>query len=336
MPEEPAVATDVSTSTPAPAPTPAAAPAPSESARPATALDAVRSAADRLSKATPPVATPDGQPPAEGVIPPVAAPAPASEPEGVRNLRTAYEAYKSKVGWAENHDPEEVKNALELITEMRADPVSFYRRLGTDLTGHPTYGKALQPPPAEAPEPGPDLFTTDEAGNRIEMYSAKRQREWREWNDKRVMGQVDQRLNPLQEWHRNAQSEEQRRTIIEGAKSTATEVMNDMRANYPYFTKENEPKIAEFLAKIPAATKKRIGSIAALNVAYTQFLKAEIFPNIDKRAEDRIRKEFGMKAAASSGSVKPGGGNVSGVPKRPTNVGELAKHLERLSTAGGA
>lgn len=327
MPEEPAVGTVEPAAPPsAPASTESAVSAPVESARPATALDAVRAAADRLSKPAPPAAPDNGQPPAEGVIPPV-----APDSEGIRNLRTAYDTFKGKVGWAENLDAAEVQDALSLIADMRRDPVSFYRQLGTDLTGHPTYGKALQPPPAEEPEPGPDLFSTDPQGNRIELYSAKRQKEWREWNDKRVMSQVDQRLNPLQQWHQTAQREEQNRTIIEGARSTASEVMKDMRTNYPYFTKEAEPKIAEYLAKVPADTKRRIGAVAALHVAYTQYLKNDVFPTIDSKAEAKIRKEFGMKAASSQGGVKPGGGNVAGAVKKPTTVAELSKHLERLS-----
>lgn len=307
--------------------------APAEAA-PATALDAVNAAADRLSKAdSSPVTDQTGQPPA-GVVNPSGQQPPRPEDEGIRNLRTAYEGYKGKVGWAENLNKADVDGAMSLIAEMRADPVAFFRQLQADLTGHPEYSKLLDSgrAPAEEPEPGPDLYTTDAAGNRIEMYSAKRQKEWREWNNKQQTQQFEQRLSPLQSWHQNAQRDEQRRQIIEGARTTTTEVLTEMRQMPHFAGKDNEAKIADYLGKIPQAVKQKVGAIAALHMAYNTYLKNDVFPSIDAKAEARIRADFNKRAAAGNGSVKPGSSQQGSTGKPAlNNQRDLAAHMEALS-----
>lgn len=328
----------------APAATPAAPSGPAAStpastpAAPRTALDAVNAANDRLSKAAPSAAPTTGPTPAASVTPPgpAANVPPVVEPEGIRNLRTAYEGYKGKVGWAENLSQEEVQTALGLIADMRRDPVAFFRDLQSELTGHPEYSKMLGAgtAPAAEPEPGPDLFTTDGQGQRVELYSAAQQKKWREWNDKRVNGQLDQRLSPLQDWHKSAQQQEQQRQLLANAQSTTTAVLKQMR-DLPHF-KDGEDKIAARLAKIDPATKKQLGAIGSLNLAYNLYLKEEVFPTYDSKAEARVRAEFDKKANAG-GSVKPGGGQAPATGgKRPTNQRELAAHLQKLSEAQAA
>lgn len=293
----------------------------------ATALSAVTAA----FKSTPDSSSGAGitlpqTPPAEGQ-PPVVVPGqqpPPAPGDGIAQLRSAYDALKAKYARFENLDHDQLHSWWEQRQAFEKDPTGWYRQLGDELTAHPRFSKALQPPPAEEPEPQPDLYTLVD-GEKVPVFSAKRQAEWRSWNDKRMESKFSQLVNPLQEYVGQARNESTRRQIMAQSKDTVTNVMKEM-ATFPGFT-EGKAEIAAILKALDPKLKKEIGAIASLHHAYNMWYRDKGHVTVKSGLEKQIREEFAREAGASSGNVRPGGGGGTGQRKSPTNQNELAKAL---------
>lgn len=271
-------------------------------------------------------------------VPPVDGqqPTPQAGEGGIAQLRTAYEGLKGKyqnLAWAEKINPQEAQTAIELLQELRTNPVAFYRQLNQDLLGRPEYATQLQPtaPTQEDPEPKADLVTRGPDGREIRVYSEEQQQKWRDWNNARVMKNVDEKLNPLNEFHRTQQEFVQQAEIRERAKAHTESTMAEMRKMPHFAGPENEEKIAQKLRAIPPHIKKQVGAVAALNMAYNQHLRDNIFPTLNQTAEQRVREEMARKANAGAGTVTPGGGNQPRGTVQPKNTSELSAHLRKLA-----
>jgi hypothetical protein len=125
-----------------------------------------------------------------------------------------------------------------------------------------------------------------------------------------------------------AQEAEEKRQISALAAEQTDAVMTEMR-RMAHFTKENEPAINKRFAAIPMEVKQAHGTIAALYLAYIQFLNEDILPKIKADAVREADADNRRRANAGAGNVRPGGGtNVGG--KAPTNPRELAEHMRRM------
>lgn len=344
-PSAPAPSTSASTT---PAAAPVSAPATTSTpGAPITARQSVEATAARLAAADSPSAenakvgeVPTTAPtPAETIAQPTNAP--NTEPTGavpperlpaiVRNARE--KAVNELVSSLGVPDVDALRVAADFRNRIAQDPLEFYNQLGQELRQSPEYanrmGQPSTPPQAAAtqdPEPQPDLYT-EVNGERHEVYSASQLREWQKWNGRQQTEARREEIAPLSEFVRNQQRAEEQRQIREQSRTEAGSLIEDMRA-YPHFTKENEPKIAERFANMDPALKKRLGSAGALQRAYNDFLRDEVFPRIDSDAEQRVRGDFTRRASVTS--VRPGGGHNTGV-RKPTNVAELSAHIKRMS-----
>lgn len=301
--------------------TPAAAPA----STPVTARSAVEGAFDRAGKDASP-ASGDGKPPAGVVTPPVppAGTPPPPGDTGLANLRTAYENLKRNTEWARSLNPDQVRIILARWDAMQRDPLSFYRQLGAELNTVPDYAAQLAPP-KDDPEPGPDVYTMVN-GEKVEMYSAKRQKEWREWNDRQSDRRQEERINPLMEWVNKAKAQAEEGEIRTEARKTVSQVLTDLR-EVPYF-KENEERVSQVLAQMNPGIKAQIGVIASLYLAWSYVQRHHVFPTITSEAEKKVREDMERKAAAAAGSARPnGGGQSAGSGARPSNPAQLAAKM---------
>lgn len=288
---------------------------------PSTAVAALEGAHARLN----PVSPAGGgtvQPPAGAQ--PVTVPAKPGPDAGIAQLRTAYEDTKRKLQVYEGMDAEEARIALAQWKRFSSDPLSYYKQLGSELGAHPDFKDKLTPK-VEEPEPQPDMYTVVN-GEKHLVYSATQLAKWRDWNNQKLMGQVEEKLNPMQSWVEKAQESAEQNAVEINARETTTRVMAEMR-KYPHFTVENEPKIAALLAQIPRSTKKAIGAVGSLFLAYQTFLKSDVFPTLEAETRKKVEADYARKAAASSGNVKPGGGGAGATGKSPTNPKSLAEKM---------
>lgn len=278
---------------------------------------------------TPPAGDGVETPPAEGVASAAPGqqptpPAQTAESVGIANLRAQYEALKRQYAPLEGMDIDEIRQWMAERARFRADPVAWYRQLGTELGGHEQFRSAMQPPAKPEPEPQPDLYAMVD-GEKVYSYSAGQLKKWHEWNNRQTQAMIEERLNPMQRWVSQAERTTRDNQIMASSRSTAAEVLGEMRT-YPHF-KEGEAKIAERLASIPKAVRQKVGAIAALHMAYAAYLKHDVMPNRDAEVRKQVEADARRKAAASTGSVAPGGGQQTGTGKRPMNQKELADKL---------
>lgn len=231
------------------------------------------------------------------------------------------------------YQPGQVREAMNLVTNIMSDPVGFITQLVKDVQakGHtiPGFGAPQAQIPAPTGFPEADIETTD---GKIQGWS-------RDSNIKalqRIKQEILEELNPdlsfvRTERDRAAQTQKQNEV-----RQQATDLKAQVSA-LPYY-KENEAAIAEklkaYAAENPDAIK-RFGVPAALYHCYNAVLQETVYPNLNKTAEDKVKADFARKAATSTGSAHPV--TTGGDTKRPqlNNARDLSAHMERLAAASG-
>lgn len=311
----------------------AATTASSAEAAPAVNLtgDTAKPAGDGTSGATSDATgqpVPTGQPAATGT-----AEAPQARIEAaVRNARAEVE---SKYAWAKGITPEQqrdIPTSLGIIRELRSNALGFWRRLGQEL------GQNVQAPAAAAAVveekeeafPEPMLRSEDGKG----AYSDGQVREIAAMLRRQITKELRGEMKPMTEFFDKEQTSREERASNERSMRKAGWAMTEAR-KLPHFTKENEPAILAKLEAIPAEIKREIGGVAALHMAYNQFLAETIFPNIETAADARVRASYDKKAAASRGQVHPTDQGGEGKSVEIKGVDGLARHMERLAAAAG-
>ena len=251
-----------------------------------------------------------------------------------------YEAFKDLSG-------EDLSTVVGLVTGLRTDAVGATHGLIERLMAHPTLGPAMQAKlaplagrvlagargkaaePAADPEPEADL----QAQDGTEVYSAARQREWREWNNRQLTSTLTQKfeaqLRPLNEVAQSIQEER--------AKARATtEVSGEMTAfqsAHPEFDKkthgpqvraliEGDPRLAELSDRMPGL---------ALEIGWSRFYKSNILPQQQKQSETTVLSQLQQRAV--SATMNPGSASTS----TPTNtLGDAKAALAFANQALGA
>ena len=220
--------------------------------------------------------------------------------------------YRGKVGWAENVNQEAVTEAIALAQEIQADPRAFAQALLAELGGQQE---------EELIDPEPDYHAPDGSA---QFYSDKTVKTLLSNLEKRMTRQFKPAMTMVEQ----AQEQERMRGISTEAAATAKEVMTAIR-QYPHFEKY-KLDIADKLEKIDVTLRRRIGSPAALLMAYHAVIQ-EKDPEIRATLEQEIRQGFNKSAAASVGSVQPGSQASTRKPVRDGDVEGLAKRMEELS-----
>lgn len=233
-------------------------------------------------------------------------------------VRNAREELTKKLGWAEGLDQNDVKIALGIIAQLRSDPRSFATQLMSEIADE-----------RDAPEPEPDLISED---GKHRAYSAALQKQIWDIREKRLKREFKGELSPLQQSEAGRQQFAQRAAIMRNAQAVAKDALTEIRKQ-PHFTKENEPAIAAKLNAIDPQVRQTVGSVAALYMAYNQFLAEKVFPTIASTTEQDVITDMQRKAAASAGGVRPAS-NGGAKPKVLRNERDLAEHLQNIVSTG--
>lgn len=233
----------------------------------------------------------------------------------------------TKYGLTESTNPADVRVGVDLLSDIRRDPKAWATQFVQELGGTISFEKPAAK--EEVPEefPAPSLISAD--GQKA--YSDTDILKITDILQKRIM----QQLQPDLAYVRSAKTTAEQREHQQRLASFTQEKLAEAR-KLPHFTKENEPKILAELQAIPTETRRSVGAIAALYMAYNAFLQKSVFPSIDTSAETRVRESFEKKARTSQGQAHPS--DQGGDGKTPTlkGVDDLAKHMERLEAAATA
>jgi hypothetical protein len=251
----------------------------------------------------------------------------------VKNARADERAIIDKeIGWARGLSKDNVSVALDITSEIAANPQEFATRLAGELGMKLV--PANQPAAAEGGAadfklPAPRLRAEDGTA----AYSADQMPEIVKGIVAHVTSTLNSRLQPIETERQQtaAQAKEtaalnQRVRIVTGALNKAREL--------PHF-KENEPAILQVLKDMPAEDRRALGPIAAMHQAYNTFLATKIFPSIETAAEERVKKSWGKKAATSTGSGHPSNNGGTGTKERirDGDVGGLAARMAAMAEA---
>lgn len=247
----------------------------------------------------------------------------------LKNARTeaATEALKS-FAWAQGLDPNDVQNKMAIIARMQADPKAFLAEYQAAMKE-----QGLVEEPEEAM---PEADIVDPSGKLKTYTDATLNKIW-EIREKRLEKRLLAEMRPALEF---AQTEHGRREQAEADRQRGQLVSTTMagiRANQ-HFPKgadgkrdaAGEAQILEYMRAIPAETRKAVGPVAALYMAFETYKEKHVYPNIQATAAETIRLENAKKAAASGGAhpVDQGG---EGKKPELRNQNDLAAHMERLA-----
>ena len=322
-----------------------------------SAPSTVNDAAAALAFADSSFATPETPEttPAAAVTPPVETPAQAStdpvvdDPRSpfiprtrfdeVNTQKKAAEEALKQYDWAKELKPDEVQGLATWAKSLKTNPVEAALHLLTQLEADPQHAQALrshaarmlgtrkQAEPAADPEPEPDLQAPD--GTLV--YSANRQREWREWNNKQLTSTLtksfEDKLQPLQHVAQTFQAREKQAQAF----TEVGTVLAQYRAD-PVF-KAHEADIKAVLAADPelAALAERNPKLA-LKYAFQEVRLTKVVPQQLKDSEGKTLANLQQRAVAAT--TNPASAS-SATPR--TTLGDARAALEYASTmTGGA
>ena len=344
--ESPTLASSTPAAASSPSSTPSSAPpaaAPSSSAAPSAlaSLERAASAADATAAAsagTPSTGTPTGgaitppapttgtlgTPTADGSM---SGEAPAHRIEAaVRNVR---EEMERELGWARQVGTrQDVERAVQLIRALDANPRAFYQQLTQELG---IADAPATPPTPERVDPTADLRSEDGK----EAFSAGAVRQLLDNAIARVKSELLEQVQPALEFTtQSRQQMEQARIeseVTTQAADTAREVFATLNT-LPHFT-EQKANISAAYKAIPESTRAKVGSVAALYMAYNQVLAQHVLPTLSQQAQQQTLADLKRSAVAGAAGAPAG---VTPTPKpviRDGDVDGLAKHLESLTSA---
>jgi hypothetical protein len=253
--------------------------------------------------------------------------------QAVKNARNeVHQQYE----WARNI-PEaarvDVPTGLELLSDMRRDPVAFANQLVRELMadGHRfdfggTSDSAAAAATSDFSLPQGDLI----GENGVRAYSTDAFGKIVTDLTKHILSQVDQRVKPaltFTEQEQNRREQYQQNQELVRRKDA---VLADMRQQ-KHFTAENEPKILEIARAIPEETRRLLGPAGTIQRAYNLFVERVINPNSTLSAEEKVREDNRRKVNSSIGSQGTTNAQPGGKPQEIRGAAALASHMEKLS-----
>jgi hypothetical protein len=205
---------------------------------------------------------------------------------------------------------------VELGRQIQADAIGTVVGLVNELANHPNYGPQMisalartlgsrrnQPQADASEEPQADLQTAD--GTLV--YSAPQLAKREAWLRQQLLGEVDQRLQPLQSREQQHQVQEQQRQ----AQKAAHDSMSKVIAPYlqiPEF-KEHRPAIT---AKWQALVGDGYDAVNALGLAFTSVLRETVLPSRTAQSQQQltataVQKSLGSTSGTGAAPAKPAG-----------------------------
>lgn len=313
--------TSTSTASSAPASsTPASGAAPSAAASLERASASLESASSTGSTGLPAGAggTPPGASTGTATSTPAAA-APSTTGEAPEHrieaaVRNARKEILDQLSWAQKYKPEDVEQATQMLAALNADPRGFLARLAAELETE------------DPPDPEPDLQSED---GKKKAYSTDAMKKIIANVERRLTRQLEARFGPALEYTEQAKTKEEVAAKVAEGRAIASEALTQART-MPHF-KENEVEISKTLAAMNPAYRRRIGSVAALHVAYNHVLTTKVIPSLKLNGEQEAIDGFRKSANASAGQVQPGAGSTGKPVLKEGDVDGLARHLAKLS-----
>jgi hypothetical protein len=214
----------------------------------------------------------------------------------------ARQELEQQYGWAKDVAEHERQGLLTWRAAMNGDPQAL-----AHLKANPqvvTWLKGLMEPAQTAPdpEPEPDLQTADGTP----VYSAMRQREWREWNNRQLTGTFEQKLQkalqPLQTVAHTFQSRESEAAY----NTTVSGVIAKMEAADPTF-KTHRKDVADLIMNDPKLRTMALGDgqqsadpETALEIAWSRVYRAKVLPGQQQQSEAQVISTLQQRAVAAT------------------------------------
>jgi hypothetical protein len=212
---------------------------------------------------------------------------------------------------------------------MMADPREFayalLAELGEDIGGGQADGDGVD----ELVDPEPDLVSQDGAKR---AYSADTVRALLANAEQRLTRRLTGEMRPALEYAERGAQGERMAALRAEAQTTARDALTAARM-LPHF-KENEPAISKVLASIDPRIRQRVGSVAALYMAYNKVLADTVLPNLSTVTRDATVAEMTRSAAAGASTVGTHAAAGTKPVLRDGDVDGLARHMERLHAGG--
>lgn len=320
-----------------------------------SASDAMIKAAMAASSTEEATAGAEADKPATPGTPEIAAKPGAIDPQGkpgapesritaaTRNARTAAIAEtEAKYAWAKGIEPAAAEIAFDVAVELAKDPTAFAEklasRLGMRLVPLTQAAAARTTEQGDPNEQMPTPSLRSEDGQMV--YTAEQLHKALEINSRKLLAQMRGEIKPLMDGHQATQRTQAEAEAHQHATETKDFILSAARQQ-PHFQvddgkggKMDHPKILENLKAIAPAERRRLGPAGALYQAYTQYLREDVFPNIEQSVTKRVQDSW-KKKAAGSGGAHPNGSDASEKPTRlrDGDVTGLAAHMARLAEA---
>src|SRR3990167_8997571 len=170
--------------------------------------------------------------------------------------------------------------------------------------------------PVAAEEPAPDIPITDAQGTPTGefTYSAKQLKKLREDEHAAAKAEYDERIAPLEQAHRQTQTDRQIAHLERTSHAHAQETLAELRQQ-PHF-KTHEPAIKQALIDHPEWGDN-------VHRAYVHVLTTTVMPGLTQSAQTQVLDHLQTQAAGAS--VHPGAASASGPPKFKS-FGEAARY----------
>jgi hypothetical protein len=223
--------------------------------------------------------------------------------EGERTKLAEQEAKWQRVAWADElatagYTPEQIREAIGTQRALRENPVAALEELYGAIQNSPHYaeqarsfaGKLLgSKAQAEDAEPQPDLIGQD-ANGQFRVYSAEQLAKREAWLERRMVGQLEQRFQPLLQAHQQAQQREQQQ---------ARDVQEAGAAKAEFDAFKDRPHFAEHKADILAFMQAKQWQVP-LSDAYNHILVTKVIPKLQETGKAQAMADFQKQAQASS------------------------------------
>jgi hypothetical protein len=221
--------------------------------------------------------------------------------EGERVKLAEQEAKWQRVAWAEELaqaglTPDDIRESIRTRQALQSNPVAVLEELYGAIQNSPQYaeqarsfaGKLLgTKAQAEDAEPQPDLIGQD-ANGEFRVYSSAQLAKREEWLQRRIVGQLEQRFQPLVQAHQQAQQREQQAELWRSAEAELA-------------TYKDRPGFTEHKTDIAAL----VGQGKSLADAYNHILVTKVIPKLHETAAAKAVADFQKQATASS--ARPSG-----------------------------
>ena len=204
--------------------------------------------------------------------------------------------WKSRYGWAERYQPDQVEQSARLYQWLNQNPHGFMQWLGAQI-GVESTGTARTPAQPQGP-PEPDLRAEDGTP----VYSAAQLQKYSEWREQQLKSLIE----PLQKKLADREEKDKARQTAFVAKQSASGLLKYAREKWPAF-KELEPTILQAMKTDPRLS---------FHDAYIRTFAEQGTPKLREQWSAEYQGTLAQKQNASTAPP----GRPSGSPKKYTEM----------------